>query len=74
MLIRGRGQYKQQSVAQNVQIHVPVSPDVDSPKAQCTTGRMKYSQNDNCLVWTIKQFPGMKQFHFELFLVYHQLK
>lgn len=62
MLIRARAQYRQQSVAQNVQIRVPVPPDVDSPKAQCTAGRMRYSPNENCLVWTIKQFPGRKQF------------
>ena len=62
MLIRARAQYRPQSVAQNVQIKVPVPPDVDTPKAQCTAGRMRYSPNDNALVWTIKQFPGRKQF------------
>jgi AP-1 complex subunit mu len=62
MLIRARAQYRPQSVAQNVQIRVPVPPDVDTPKAQCTAGRMRYSPNDNALVWTIKQFPGRKQF------------
>jgi len=62
MLIRARAQYRPQSVAQNVQIRVPVPPDVDTPKARCTAGRMRYSPNDNALVWTIKQFPGRKQF------------
>jgi len=62
MLIRARAQYRPQSVAQNVQIRIPVPPDVDTPKAQCTAGRMRYSPNDNALVWTIKQFPGRKQF------------
>jgi AP-1 complex subunit mu len=62
MLIRARAQYRPQSVAQNVTIRVPVPPDVDTPKAQCTAGRMRYSPNDNALVWTIKQFPGRKQF------------
>jgi AP-1 complex subunit mu len=62
MLIRARAQYRPQSVAQNVTIHIPVPPDVDTPKAQCTAGRMRYSPNDNALVWTIKQFPGRKQF------------
>lgn len=62
MLIRARAQYRQQSVAQNVQIRVPVPPDVDTPKAQCSAGRMRYSPNDNALVWTIKQFPGRKAF------------
>jgi AP-1 complex subunit mu len=63
MLIRARAQYRPQSVAQNVTIRIPVPPDVDTPKAQCTAGHMRYSPNDNALVWTIKQFPGRKQFN-----------
>lgn len=62
MLIRARSQYRSQSVAQNVQIRIPVPPDVDTPKAQCSAGRMRYSPNENALIWTIKQFPGRKQF------------
>jgi AP-1 complex subunit mu len=62
MLIAARTDFRPQSVAQGVVIKVPVPPDVDSPKAQCTAGKMKYSPKDNCLVWTIKQFPGGKQF------------
>ena len=62
MLIRARTQYRPQSVAQNVQIKIPVPPDVDTPKAQCTAGRMRYSPTENALIWTIKQFPVKKQF------------
>lgn len=62
MLIRARTQYRPQSVAQNVQIKIPVPPDVDTPKAQCTAGRMRYSPTENALIWNIKQFPGKKQF------------
>jgi AP-1 complex subunit mu len=62
MLISARSDFRPQSVAQGVVIKVPVPPDVDSPKAQCSAGKMKYSPKDNCLVWAIKQFPGGKQF------------
>jgi AP-1 complex subunit mu len=62
LLIHARSQFRTESVAQDVRIIVPVPVDVDSPKAQCTVGTIKYSPKDNALVWTIKQFPGKKQF------------
>jgi AP-1 complex subunit mu len=57
-----RSHYRAQSAAEDVKIYVPVPPDADSPKAQCDTGSMRYSPNDNALVWTIKQFPGKRTF------------
>jgi AP-1 complex subunit mu len=57
LFIRARSDFRPQSVAQSVLIRVPVPPDVDPPMAQCSTGKMKYSPKDNCLIWTIKQFP-----------------
>jgi hypothetical protein len=62
MLIRVRAQYRPQSVAENATIHIAVPSDVETPKAQCTAGRMRSSPNDNALVSTITQFPGRKQF------------
>jgi AP-1 complex subunit mu len=62
LLIHARSQFRPESVAQDVKIMVPVPADVDSPKAQCTLGNIKYSPKDNALIWTIKQFPGKKQF------------
>jgi AP-1 complex subunit mu len=62
LLIHARSQYRPQSVAQDVKIHVPVPADADSPKAQCTAGSMRYTPRENALIWTIKQFPGKKQF------------
>lgn len=50
MLIRARSQYRSQFVAHNVQIHIPVHSDVDTPKAQSTAGRMRYSPNENELI------------------------
>jgi AP-1 complex subunit mu len=62
LLVRARSEFRAQSVAQDVRILVPVPPDVDSPKAQCTAGSMRYLPKDNCLMWTIKQFPGKKAY------------
>jgi AP-1 complex subunit mu len=41
ILIRARAQYRAQSVAQNVKIHIQVPSDVGIPKAQCTAGRIE---------------------------------
>jgi AP-1 complex subunit mu len=62
LTITARSQFQAQSVARNVKIMVPVPSDVDSPKAQCSAGSMRYYPKDNCLVWSIKQFPGKKMF------------
>jgi AP-1 complex subunit mu len=62
MLIHEGAQYRPQSVAQNVTIHIRGPSDVDAPEAQCTAGRMRSSPNDSALVWTITQFPGRTRF------------
>jgi AP-1 complex subunit mu len=62
LVIQARGDFTPQSVAQDVSIKIPVPTDADSPKAKCTVGKMKYTPKDNQLVWTIRKFPGGKQF------------
>lgn len=53
-----RSQFKQRSTANNVVIKIPVPSDVDSPAFRATVGKIKYRPEEDCLVWTIKQFPG----------------
>lgn len=59
--ITARSQFKQRSVANNVQIRIPVPQDVDSPAFKATFGKVKYIPEDNCLLWTIKQFQGGRE-------------
>jgi AP-1 complex subunit mu len=59
--VTARSDFKKDTVAQNVRVTVPVPPDVDSPKAQCTSGKMAYSPKDDSLVWTIKRLHGGQQ-------------
>jgi len=60
-LVKAKTQFKGTSVANNVQIIVPVPADADSPKFTCTMGTCKYAPEKDAIVWTIKQFPGMKE-------------
>uniref|UniRef100_A0A671T7S7 AP-1 complex subunit mu-2-like n=1 Tax=Sinocyclocheilus anshuiensis TaxID=1608454 RepID=A0A671T7S7_9TELE len=61
-LFQAKGQFKKQSVANNVEIRVPVPSDADSPKFKTSTGHAKYVPEKNLVVWSIKSFPGGKEF------------
>eukprot|EP01105_Mastigella_eilhardi_P003769 TRINITY_DN1490_c1_g1_i1.p1 TRINITY_DN1490_c1_g1~~TRINITY_DN1490_c1_g1_i1.p1 ORF type:complete len:432 (+),score=143.55 TRINITY_DN1490_c1_g1_i1:47-1342(+) len=61
-LVKARSQFKLQSTANNVEISLPVPPDAYSPKFRCSTGTCAYVPERDCVVWTIKQFPGGKEF------------
>eukprot|EP00043_Microstomoeca_roanoka_P014692 m.146198 g.146198 ORF g.146198 m.146198 type:complete len:424 (-) comp16077_c3_seq1:127-1398(-) len=69
-LIKAKSQFKRRSTATDVKIIVPVPSDADSPKFKASTGSCKYSPEQNSIVWTIKQFPGGREFfmraHFNL--------
>lgn len=54
---QAKGQFKRQSVANNVEVRVPVPSDADSPKFKTSTGNAKYVPEKNLVVWTIKSFP-----------------
>lgn len=61
-MIKAKSQFKKRSTANNVKIIVPVPADVDSPKFKCTNGSCKYSPDQTCMIWTIKNFPGGKEY------------
>nr|XP_033780845.1 AP-1 complex subunit mu-2 [Geotrypetes seraphini] len=62
IMVKAKGQFKKQSVANNVEISVPVPSDVDSPKFKTSVGSAKYVPQKNVVVWTIKSFPGGKEY------------
>lgn len=45
-----------------MEIIVPVPVDADSPKFKTTAGSCRYSPETSSVVWTIKSFPGGKDF------------
>lgn len=61
-LVKAKTQFKSKSIANNVDIIVPVPPDVDSPSFKANVGTVKYVPDQNCMIWSIKQFPGRKEF------------
>ncbi|CAH1775706.1 unnamed protein product [Owenia fusiformis] len=61
-MIKAKSQFKRRSTANNVEIIVPVPQDADSPKFKTTVGSCKYSPELNAVVWSIKSFPGGKEF------------
>ncbi|CAE8611106.1 unnamed protein product [Polarella glacialis] len=61
-MIKAKSQFKSRSVANNVEIHIPVPSDVDSPSFKTTIGTVKYVPDQECIVWSIKQFQGQKDF------------
>lgn len=70
IMVKAKSQFKRRSTANNVEIHVSVPNDADSPKFKTTVGSVKWVPEQSIIVWTIKSFPGGKEYlmraHFEL--------
>ncbi|KYO40297.1 AP-1 complex subunit mu-2 isoform X1 [Alligator mississippiensis] len=62
IMVKAKGQFKKQSVANGVEITVPVPSDVDSPKFKASMGSAKYVPERNVVLWSIKSFPGGKEY------------
>ena len=61
-IIKTRSQFKSRSVANNVEIMIPVPPDVDSPSFKSSVGNVTYLPDRDCVVWNIKQFHGGREY------------
>ncbi|KAM9610864.1 AP-1 complex subunit mu-2 isoform 10-T10 [Morphnus guianensis] len=61
IMVKAKGQFKKQSVANGVEIAVPVPSDADSPKFKTSVGSARYLPERNLVIWTIKSFPGGKE-------------
>jgi AP-1 complex subunit mu len=61
-MIKTRSQFKSRSVANNVEIIIPVPPDVDSPSFKSSVGNVTYLPDKDAIVWTIKQFHGGREY------------
>eukprot|EP00386_Alphamonas_edax_P007944 GDKI01026223.1.p1 GENE.GDKI01026223.1~~GDKI01026223.1.p1 ORF type:complete len:428 (+),score=177.48 GDKI01026223.1:180-1463(+) len=61
-MIKAKSQFKSRSVANNVEILIPVPSDVDTPQFKTSIGNVKYLPDQDVMVWTIKQFQGQKDF------------
>eukprot|EP00741_Cyanophora_paradoxa_P020006 tig00021181_g19309.t1 len=61
-MVKAKSQFKQRSTANNVEIFIPVPPDADTPSFKTSIGTVRYAPELDRIVWTIKQFPGGKEF------------
>lgn len=61
-MIKTRSQFKSRSVANNVEIIIPVPPDVDSPSFKSSVGNVTYLPDRDAVVWNIKQFHGGREY------------
>ncbi|KAM8765728.1 AP-1 complex subunit mu-2 isoform 1-T1 [Rhynchonycteris naso] len=62
IMVKAKGQFKKQSVANGVEISVPVPSDADSPRFKTSVGSAKYMPEKNIVIWSIKSFPGGKEY------------
>eukprot|EP00657_Telonema_sp_P-1_P012650 TRINITY_DN932_c0_g1_i5.p1 TRINITY_DN932_c0_g1~~TRINITY_DN932_c0_g1_i5.p1 ORF type:complete len:422 (+),score=134.03 TRINITY_DN932_c0_g1_i5:141-1406(+) len=61
-MIKAKSQFKQRSTANNVEILIPVPPDASSPSFKTSIGSVKYAPEQDCIIWSIKQFQGGKEY------------
>ncbi|GFT38499.1 hypothetical protein NPIL_224981 [Nephila pilipes] len=61
-MIKAKSQFKRRSTANNVEIIIPVPTDADSPKFKTTVGNVKYAPEQNAIIWSVKSFPGGKEY------------
>lgn len=61
-MVKTKSQFKSRSVANNVEIIIPVPPDVDSPSFKSSVGNVTYLPDKDVVVWNIKQFHGGREY------------
>lgn len=61
-MIKAKSQFKSRSIANNVEIIIPVPTDVDSPSFRSSMGSVTYVPDIDAAVWTIKQFNGSREY------------
>ena len=59
--VKMRSQFKPSSYAKEVEIFIPVPPDVDSPAFRASQGSVTYVPDLDAIKWTLHQFHGGKE-------------
>ncbi|CCE85232.1 Piso0_004814 [Millerozyma farinosa CBS 7064] len=57
-----KAQIKKKSVANNVEVMIPIPEDADTPKSSAQYGSVKWYPEKACLIWKLRTFPGGKQY------------
>ncbi|MDC3321193.1 hypothetical protein OAV88_01185 [bacterium] len=61
-MVKTKSQFKSRSIANGVEIRIPVPSDVDSPQFKASVGTVTYVPDRDCIVWSIKQFYGGREY------------
>ena len=61
-MVKTKSQFKSRSIANNVEIIIPVPRDVDSPSFKASIGNVTYYPDRDAVIWSIKQFTGSKEY------------
>lgn len=60
-MVKARSNFKPRSFANNVDIFIPVPPDVDSPAFKASLGGVTYVPDVDAIRWSIKQLHGGRE-------------
>mmetsp|Transcript_22538 Transcript_22538/g.27582 ORF Transcript_22538/g.27582 Transcript_22538/m.27582 type:complete len:425 (+) Transcript_22538:189-1463(+) len=61
-MIKAKSQFKSRSIANNVEITIPVPTDVDTPCFKANIGTVTYVPDKDAIIWSIKQFYGAREY------------
>ncbi|KAH8914006.1 AP-1 complex subunit MU-1-like protein [Atractiella rhizophila] len=61
-IVKVRAQFKRRSTANNVEVHIPVPDDADTPRFRAAGGTVQYLPEKSAFVWKIKQLGGSMEF------------
>lgn len=61
-MVKAKSQFKSRSIANGVEIRIAVPTDVDTPSFKASVGTVTYVPDQDCIVWSIKQFYGSREY------------
>ena len=64
--VKARSNYRNKSIAQNVEIAIPVPNDLKNPVFKTANGHVSYFPDKEVINWTIKYFPGQTEVYLKL--------
>eukprot|EP01017_Pseudomicrothorax_dubius_P036380 TRINITY_DN5201_c0_g1_i10.p2 TRINITY_DN5201_c0_g1~~TRINITY_DN5201_c0_g1_i10.p2 ORF type:complete len:433 (-),score=133.73 TRINITY_DN5201_c0_g1_i10:1826-3124(-) len=59
--VKAKSNFKAKSIANNVEIFIPVPCDAQAPTFRCGNGTVRYIPDRDSMAWSIKQFQGQKE-------------
>eukprot|EP00924_Labyrinthula_sp_SR-Ha-C_P005231 snap_masked-scaffold_1-processed-gene-25.26-mRNA-1 protein AED:0.00 eAED:0.01 QI:0/-1/0/1/-1/1/1/0/462 len=62
LLLKLKSQFKSRSIANNVQVFIPVPVDAASPSFKTNIGTVHYVPDKDAICWKIRQLHGMKEY------------